>query len=60
MLQVFPVRADKQAPIPAVTHVAGSGRLRTVNESTNRLYYRLIKSFEKLTGVPVASEHHLQ
>ena len=30
MEKVFPIRADKQATIPAVTHVDGSGRLQTV------------------------------
>ncbi len=53
MLQVYPVRADKRAVLPAITHVDGSGRLQTVSERTNPLYYRLIKEFEKLTGVPV-------
>jgi len=39
--------------IPAVTHVDGSGRLQTVSAATNPLYYRLIKEFEAITGVPV-------
>lgn len=53
MLQVYPVREDKRAVLPAITHVDGSGRLQTVSERTNPTYYRLIKEFEKLTGVPV-------
>jgi len=53
MQQVYPVRADKRQVIPAVTHVDGSGRLQTVSARTNPTYYRLIKEFEKLTGVPV-------
>ena len=53
MLQVYPIREQKQAEIPAVTHVDGSGRLQTVSEATNPTYYRLIKEFEKLTGVPI-------
>ena len=53
MQQVYPVRADKRAIIPAVTHVDGSGRLQTVSARTNPTYYALIKEFEKLTGVPV-------
>ncbi len=53
MLQVYPIREDKQSVIPAVTHVDGSGRLQTVSHHTNPLYYRLIKEFEKLTGVPI-------
>jgi carbamoyltransferase len=53
MQQVYPVRADKRAIIPAVTHVDGSGRLQTVSARTNPTYYALIKEFEKITGVPV-------
>ncbi len=53
MVQVYPVRDDKRAVIPAVTHVDGSGRLQTVSATTNPLYYRLIKEFEAITGVPV-------
>lgn len=53
MLQVFQIRADKRALIPAVCHVDGSGRLQTVRESENPLYYKLIKKFAELTGVPM-------
>ncbi|HXG69095.1 MAG TPA: carbamoyltransferase C-terminal domain-containing protein [Gemmatimonadaceae bacterium] len=53
MLQVYPIRDEKKSVIPAVTHVDGSGRLQTVSNDTNPLYYRLIKEFEKLTGVPI-------
>jgi carbamoyltransferase len=53
MLQVYPVRAEKRELLPAITHVDGSGRLQTVSERTNPLYYRLIKEFERLTSVPV-------
>jgi carbamoyltransferase len=53
MQQVYPVRTEKRAIIPAVTHVDGSGRLQTVSARTNPTYYALIKEFEKLTGVPV-------
>jgi carbamoyltransferase len=53
MQQVYPVRTDKQAVLPAITHVDGSGRLQTVSERTNPRYYRLIREFQRLTGVPV-------
>jgi carbamoyltransferase len=53
MIQVYPVRADKRAAIPAVTHVDGSGRLQTVSRETNALYWELLRAFEKSTGVPV-------
>lgn len=53
MVQVYPVRADKQGVIPAVTHVDGSGRLQTVSRASNPRYWALIKAFERRTGVPI-------
>ena len=53
MLQVYQIREEKRQEIPAVTHVNGSGRLQTVTETQNPLYYTLIKEFEKITGVPI-------
>jgi carbamoyltransferase len=53
MLQVYPIRPDKRSVVPAVTHVDGSGRLQTVGPETNPRYWRLIKSFERATGVPM-------
>jgi carbamoyltransferase len=53
MIQVYPIRTEKQSVIPAVTHVDGSGRLQTVSRRTNPLYWRLISTFAELTGVPV-------
>ncbi|MDR7484085.1 MAG: carbamoyltransferase C-terminal domain-containing protein [Armatimonadota bacterium] len=49
----YPVRPEKRAAIPAPTHVDGTGRLQTVSRETNPRYWRLIKEFERLTGVPV-------
>ncbi len=53
MIKVYPIRPEKRAVIPAVTHVDGTGRLQTVRRDDNPLYWQLIKEFEKLTGVPV-------
>ena len=53
MMQVYPIRAEKRAAIPAVTHVDGSGRLQTVSRQTNPRYYRLIEAFQDLTNVPM-------
>jgi carbamoyltransferase len=53
MMQVFQVRADKRALVPATTHVDGSGRLQTVHRDTNPLYHSLIQRFNDLTGVPM-------
>jgi carbamoyltransferase len=53
MLQVYPVRPDKRAVVPAITHVDGSGRLQTVSVRSNPRYYNLIKAFGRLSGVPM-------
>src|SRR5438552_8679503 len=53
MIMAYPVRPDKRSAIPAPTHVDGTGRLQTVSRETNPRYWRLIKEFERLTGVPV-------
>ena len=53
MLLVPTVRPEKRSVIPAVTHKDGTGRVQTVTEEDNGRYYRLIKTFARLTGVPV-------
>ncbi len=53
MMQVYPIQPDKQALIPAVCHVDGSGRLQTVQAATNPRYHRLISAFAAQTGIPM-------
>ncbi|MFY9223520.1 MAG: carbamoyltransferase [Blastocatellia bacterium] len=53
MLLVPDVLQDKRALLPAITHEDGTGRVQTVTESDNRLYYKLIKEFENISGIPV-------
>ncbi|MDX2257913.1 MAG: carbamoyltransferase C-terminal domain-containing protein [Hyphomicrobiaceae bacterium] len=53
MMQVYQIRADQRAKIPAVCHVDGSGRLQTVHRETNPRYWALIEAFKALTGVPI-------
>ena len=53
MLYVAPVREEKRADLPAITHEDGSGRLQTVYRRTNPAYHRVIERFGELTGVPV-------
>ncbi len=53
MLYVTPVRPEKRALLPAITHVDGSGRLQTVFKDTNPAYHGVIRRFGELTGVPV-------
>lgn len=52
MLEVFPIRNNKQKMIPAVVHKDGTGRIQTVGME-NIEFYKLINEFYKLTGVPV-------
>ena len=53
MENVFPIRPEKRALVPAVTHVDGTGRLHTVSREQNPLYFELIEEFRRLTGIPV-------
>ncbi len=53
MQQVYKIRPEKRAELPAVTHEDGTGRLQTVSTRNNPLYHRLIKTFGDLTGTPV-------
>lgn len=51
MMEVFQVRQEKRALVPATTHADGSGRLQTVHKETNPRYHRLISAYKSLTGV---------
>ncbi|PSQ68508.1 MAG: hypothetical protein BRD29_03730 [Bacteroidetes bacterium QH_2_67_10] len=53
MQQVYPIREEKRAELPAVTHEDGTGRLQAVHQETNGLYHRLISAFAERTGTPV-------
>ncbi len=53
MEKVLPIKKEKHALIPAVTHVDGTGRLQTVSHEDNPRYYNLIQNFYKKTNVPI-------
>ncbi len=53
MTFAFSVRPEKRAVIPAPTHVDGTARLQTVSRAANPLYWKLLRAFGDLTGVPV-------
>jgi carbamoyltransferase len=53
MEKVFPIKKEKHAAIPAVTHVDGTGRLQTVDKNVTPRYYNLIEAFRRKTGVPI-------
>ncbi|HWX18527.1 MAG TPA: carbamoyltransferase [Candidatus Binatia bacterium] len=42
-----------RSTLPAITHVDYSARLQTVDEQRHGRFYRLMKTFEALTGCPV-------
>jgi carbamoyltransferase len=53
MVTAYKIKPDQRDRIPAVTHGDGTGRLQTVEKDVNPLYWKLIRKFGDLTGVPV-------
>ena len=53
MLHVYKIRPEKRKLLCAVNHVDDTGRLQTVTREENPLYYELIQTFAKKTGLPV-------
>jgi carbamoyltransferase len=53
MVTAYRIKADRLQDIPAVTHADGTGRLQTVDRESTPLYWKLIRRFGDLTGVPV-------
>jgi carbamoyltransferase len=53
MLLAEAVRPEWRERIPAVVHVDGTARVQTIREDQNPVLYRLLKAFDRLTGVPV-------
>ncbi|PCE62596.1 carbamoyltransferase family protein [Sediminicola luteus] len=53
MEKVFPIKPEKHADIPAVTHVDGTGRLQSVDKDVCPRYYKLIDTFRKKTNIPI-------
>jgi carbamoyltransferase len=53
MLLVFDVLEHQRDKVPAITHVDGTARVRTVSRADNPLYWDMITHFERLTGVPM-------
>jgi len=53
MVMAYRIRPQMRDIIPAVTHGDGTGRVQTVERDVNPLYWKLIRRFEEVTGVPV-------
>ena len=52
MTFAYSVRPEKRSVLVAPTHVDGTGRLQTVEREANPRYWKLIREFGNLTGVP--------
>ncbi len=53
MSQVYSIKNEKRKQLPGITHIDGTGRLQTISEKQNYLYYNLIENFYKKTGIPI-------
>lgn len=53
MTQVYRIKKEKQRLISAVSHIDGTGRIQAVDRQNNPKYWKLIRKFKELTGVPV-------
>lgn len=53
MLHVYKIKPEWRERLSAVNHVDNTGRLQTVAREENPLFYDLIKTFERKTGLPV-------
>jgi carbamoyltransferase len=53
MVMAYRIKAEQRDRIPAVSHGDGTGRLQTVEKGVNPLYWKLIRRFGDVTGVPV-------
>lgn len=53
MVTVLSVREEMRKAIPAVVHVDGTARPQTVSRETNPRYWKLIREFETITGIPL-------
>jgi carbamoyltransferase len=53
MLGVVPVKKKALQKVPAIVHVDNTARLQVVTKKINPKYYKLIKEFFDLTGIPI-------
>ena len=53
MLHVYKIKPAWRKRLAAVNHVDDTGRLQSVTQEENPLYYDLIKKFEEKTGLPI-------
>ncbi len=47
------VKKEHRKHLGAITHVNGTGRVQTVSKEQNERYWKLIRSFQEFTGIPI-------
>jgi carbamoyltransferase len=53
MTQAYRVKQDQRNRIPGVVHADGTARLQTVERESNPRFWKLLKAFGEITGVPL-------
>ena len=53
MLLAPKIKEEKRSLIPAVVHVDDTSRVQTVNKKSLPRFYKLIREFHKITGIPM-------
>lgn len=53
MSRVLKFKKEKAHLVPGVAHIDHTGRLQTVTMKQNIRFYKLIKSFKSITGIPL-------
>ena len=53
MTKNFNVLNEMKNRLEAITHVDGTARIQSVTKEYNKLFYKIISEFYKLTGIPV-------
>ena len=53
MVMAYRIRPEQRARIPGIVHQDGTGRLQTVEQDVNPLYWSLISEFAQITGIPM-------
>ncbi|KKQ84375.1 MAG: Carbamoyl transferase [Candidatus Woesebacteria bacterium GW2011_GWA1_38_8] len=53
MLHTFQVKDSVKRKVPAIVHIDGSTRPQSVRKNINPGFYKLIKFYEKLSGIPL-------
>ena len=53
MSTISKVKKNKINLVPAITHIDETARYQSVSDSSNKMFYELIKTFYQITGIPI-------